>query len=85
MRSKPLLVLAAVLAIAGGVLYAFPGDGEVTFGWVSSGPSGDEITLPAILFLTTRRVIGMVLLWVASLLVAGVVGARFAQSRLLSK
>ena len=80
MRStKSLLVLAAVLAIAGGLLYAFPSDGTVFFYGQSAGPEGDIPNLPTLLYIDYRRIIGIVLMWTASLLVAGVVAVRLAR------
>lgn len=74
-----MLVLAAVLAIAGGLLFAFPSDGTVFFYGQSAGPDGEDVNLPTLLYIDYRRVIGTVLMWVATLLVAGVVGGRLAQ------
>jgi drug/metabolite transporter (DMT)-like permease len=74
--SKGLLVLSAVLAIAGVLLFAFPSEGTVWFTGQSAGPDGEDIKLPTLLYIDYRRVIGIVLMWVASLLVAGVVGGR---------
>ncbi len=70
-------MLAVVVAVVGTVLYMFPGDGEVTFGYVSN----DGGALPAILFLTFRRVFGVILLWFGTLLIAGLVGHRLATRR----
>jgi hypothetical protein len=73
---RVLLVITAVMVVAGGVLFMHPGRAQVYFGWASSrGP------LPAILFLTGPRLIGIALLWVASLLLAGVVGSRMSGRR----
>lgn len=70
-------MLAVVVAVVGTVLYMFPGGGEVTFGYVSN----DGGALPAILFLTFRRVFGVILLWFGTLLIAGLVGHRLATRR----
>jgi hypothetical protein len=68
-------MLAVVLAVAGGLLFAFPSDGTV-FVNGQSGSDGDVPTLPTLLYIDYRRVLGIVLLWVGCLLVAGVVGHR---------
>lgn len=81
MASKRVLVLAAVIAIAGGLLFAFPSDGTVWFTGQSAGPDGEDVNLPTVLYIDYRRVIGIVLVWVATLLVAGVVGGRLARRR----
>lgn len=77
--TKGVLVLAAVLAISGGLLYAFPSDGTVFFYGQTTGPEDDIPNLPTLLYIDYRRVIGIVLTWVASLLAAGVVAVRLAR------
>lgn len=80
MRStKGLLVLAVVFAVVGGLLFAFPSDGTVYFNGQSAGPDGTVPALPTLLYIDYRRVIGIVLTWVACLLVAGVVGHKLSK------
>jgi len=77
LTSSRLLWLALVMAAAGLLLvYAFPGDGGTfTFGYYGND---DGRGLPLLLFMTTRRVIGAVLVWLATMIVAGVIGHRMA-------
>lgn len=76
MRSpRALLIFAALLMIVGLLLwYVLPSD-EVSFYGVATA---EDAALPWLLFLTTNRVIGVVLFWTGSLLTAGVLGHRLA-------
>jgi hypothetical protein len=75
--SKGVLVLAAVLAIVGGLLFAFPGSRpELVVMQANSDASGDHVMAAEWFFPTARRILGIVLLLVASLLAAGLIGAR---------
>ena len=81
MRSfKGLLILAAGLAIVGGLLFAFPSDGTIFFYGQTAGPESDIPHMPTLLYIDYRRIIGIVLMWIASLLVAGVVAVRLTRT-----
>jgi hypothetical protein len=76
--TKGLLLLASALAVAG-LLLVFPfSGGTESFAFAVASPDG---TLPALLFMTTERTVGAVLVWIASLFVAGVIGHRIARRR----
>ena len=69
------LLLASTLAVVG-LLLVFPfSGGTESFAFAVASPDG---TLPALLFMTTQRTLGAVLVWIASLLVAAVIGHRIA-------
>lgn len=70
-------MLAVVVAAIGTVLCVFPGDGEVSFGHASK----EGEALPAVLFVTFCRVIGIFLLWLGTQFIAGLVGPRLATRR----
>lgn len=78
-KTKVWLGLALVLAVVGGFLFAHPGDGEVVFGFVSSSTDGSDF--PGILFLTTRCVVGIVMIWLATLIAAGLLTLRIQRAR----
>lgn len=82
MRSgKGVLLLAFALTVAG-LLLVFPfSSGSESFTFAVASPDG---TLPALLFMTTQRTIGAVLVWIASLLVAGILGHRIVARRVPS-
>jgi hypothetical protein len=72
MRYKMLLAIAGVSAAIGLLLiFPFSGGGRESFAFSVSSPDG---TLPALLFMTTERTTGTTLVWLASLLSAGVLG-----------
>lgn len=79
MRSTKMALLLAFALATVGLLLIFPfsgGTGSFTFAVAS--PDG---TLPALLFMTTERTLGAVLVWLASILIAGVIGHRIATRR----
>jgi hypothetical protein len=66
-----ILYLAASMLAVVGVLLVFPfSGGTESFTFAVASPDG---TLPALLFMTTQRTFGAVLVWIASLLVAAVI------------
>lgn len=76
--SKGVILLASALAVVG-LLLVFPfSGGTESFTFAVASPDG---TLPALLFMTTQRTLGAVLVWIASLLVAGVIGHRITAGR----
>jgi cytochrome b561 len=73
-----ILYLAASMLAVVGVLLVFPfSGGTESFTFAVASPDG---TLPALLFTGTQRTFGAVLVWIASLLVAAVIGHRIATS-----
>lgn len=82
MTSRRVLVLAAVLVIVGGLLFAFQGSPpDLILMQANSDASGDHLMMADLFYITTRRIIGIVLLLVASLLFAGVIGGRLTTQR----
>jgi hypothetical protein len=79
MRYRMLLGIAGVSAAVGLLLiFPFSGGGGESFAFSVSSPDG---TLPALLFMTPERTAGVVLVWLASLLVVGVLGHWIAARR----
>jgi ABC-type spermidine/putrescine transport system permease subunit II len=79
MRSTKMALLIAIALATVGLLLVFPlSSGSDSFTFAVASPDG---TLPALLFMTTERTVGAVLVWIATLLIAGVVGHRIAASR----
>ena len=76
MRSPKMVLLIAIALAAVGLLLVFPFSGGSESCAVSV--SSPDRTLPALLFMTTERTWGAVLVWIASLLIAGVIGHRIA-------
>lgn len=76
--SKGVILLASALAVVG-LLLVFPfSGGTESFTFAVASPDG---TLPALLFMTPQRTLGAVMVWIASLLVAGVIGHRITAGR----
>ena len=73
MRSQLNLIMLAGAALIVGLLlvYVFHGSDSITFG---TGSGADVPVLPTILLVTARCAIGILLIWLATLLLAGVIG-----------
>lgn len=79
MRSpRNLLIVAALLFVFGIALLFTAHGGDNDFGWFAYAPM---ISGSTFYVLSTQQVLGWVIGWIASLLVAGVIGHRIATKR----
>ena len=73
MRSTRTLLVAASVILVAGVLLVMTSNNGVSYGWFAYAPESESVALDSGYVLTTREVIGWVALWVASLILTGVV------------
>lgn len=77
MTPKRVVVVAAFLAVGGGLLIVLPASppSDLILMQSNSDASGNHLMMAELYLLTARRMVGIMLVLVASLLVAGVIGA----------
>ena len=73
MRStRTLLIVASVILVAG-FLMVVTSNNANSYGWFAYAPESESVAVDSGYLLTTREVIGWAALWVASLILTGVV------------
>ena len=73
MRSTRTLLIVAGVILAAGVLLVMTSNNGDSYGWFAYAPGSESVAVDSGYLLTTREVIGWVALWVASLILTGVV------------
>ena len=72
MRTIRALVILALLSLTAGVALLMTSNQADSYGWFAYAPEGDSVAFDSGYLLSTRQVIGWLAVWVASLILTGV-------------